>query len=121
MIKPQASMANFALPEQSAEQFRVNIVKALVTGNVPFAFVENSFFKAACGCVGVEPISRKQVAGPYLDAIFAEEQSFSRELLDEVDYLPGASDGWRKKYCADGAGLMNFTVMPESGVQIVIS
>jgi hypothetical protein len=31
-------------------------------------------------------------------------------MITELDYPFGASDGWRKKACLQGAGLMNFTV-----------
>lgn len=107
----QPTMAQFACSDVQAENFRVNMVKAMVTANIPFAFADNKYFHAACGNVGVEALSRKEVAGPYLDSICAEQQSFSRELIKTVDYLPGSSDGWRKKYCQGGAGLMNFTVL----------
>jgi hypothetical protein len=39
-----------------------------------------------------------------------------RAQMAAMDYPAGASDGWRKKYCESGAGLMNFTVMGNQGV-----
>jgi hypothetical protein len=38
-----------------------------------------------------------------------------RSKIDSMDFEAGSSDGWRKKYCEDAAGLMNFTVMANIG------
>lgn len=108
-------MAQFGCSPEQAEEYKVNMVKALVTGCVPFAFVENAFFKQAMLTVGVQPPSKKQVAGSYLDRIFEAEQELSLDTIANCEYLCCSSDGWRRKYCADGAGLMNFTVLPGSG------
>ena len=63
------------------------------------------------------PLTRKQVAGLYLNEIDAGERSWSRKAIEGIDYPPGASDGWHKRYCVSGAGLMNFTVMGDSGAR----
>jgi hypothetical protein len=37
----------------------------------------------------------------------------TRTQIDSMDYPAGSSGGWRK--CESGAGLMNFTVMGDTG------
>lgn len=62
-------MKTFACSPEQAEDFKVNLVKAMVTGCVPFAFVENEYMKQAMQSVGIKPPSRKELGGSYLDRI----------------------------------------------------
>lgn len=111
----QKTMDTFTCSPEQAEEFKVNMVKAMVTGCVPFAFVENEHMKQAMRAVGVTPLSRKEVGGSYLDRIFQEESLTSASMLAECQYICASSDGWRKRFCEAGASLMNFTVLPGSG------
>jgi hypothetical protein len=40
---------------------------------------------------------------------------FDHAVLTKMDYVCGATDGWRKNSCLSGAGLMNFCVMGNLG------
>jgi hypothetical protein len=53
--------------------------------------------------------------GKYLDELTEESKMFSKLSVALMDFPHGASDGWRKKYCNQGAGLMNSAVMGNSG------
>jgi hypothetical protein len=108
-------MEQFSCSHEQAEQFKMSIVKAMITGCVPFTFVENEYFRDAMRLVGVKPLSRKEVGGSYIDRIFEAEQEASTSVLETCEYICASSDGWRSKYCASGAGLMNFTTLPSSG------
>jgi hypothetical protein len=50
-----------------------------------------------------------------LDELDADNVATLQESIQAMDYPAGSSDGWRKKSCMSGAGLMNFTVMGNSG------
>jgi hypothetical protein len=91
------------------------LVKALVTGSVPLAFVENEYLRKAARVVGVELPSRKVVSTSLLDGLFYSTKTFSRARLRKMDFPCGASDGWQKKYCEQGNQLMNFTVVGNEG------
>lgn len=105
-------MQTFTCSPEQAEEFKVNMVKAMVTGCVPFAFVENEYMKQAMRSVGAKPPSRRGVAGSYLDCIFEAENDNSTRAHSECQYTCASSDGWRKRYCEAGASLMNFTALP---------
>lgn len=92
--------------------------KAMVTGCISFNFVENDYFRQALASLGMPPLTRKQVAGQYLDALSQDDGAEMKESIAKMDYPAGSSDGWRKKYCASGAGLMNFTVMGDAGAAL---
>jgi hypothetical protein len=63
------AMKTFVCTPEQAEEFKMNFVKGLVTGCVPFAFVENELLHRAMRSVGVQRPSRKQLGGSYLDRI----------------------------------------------------
>jgi hypothetical protein len=60
-------------------------------------------------------MSRKEVSGKRWKPLTQRDQQDMRSQIDSMDYPPGSSDGWRKKYCEGGAGPMNFTVMGYTG------
>ena len=88
----QFSMEHFLCSPEQAEVFKTNVVKAMITGCVPFSFVENTFFQDALQSVGVSPLTRREVGGCYLDRIFAAEQEMSSGALAECDYICTSSD-----------------------------
>jgi hypothetical protein len=110
----------FGATDAQAEEFKLNLVKAMAVSCIPFNFASNEYLHRAMAVVGISPISRKQVAGKYLDGIAADEIVLTRDTIEAMDFPSTASDGWRQKYCADGASLMNFTVMGNSGEPVVL-
>jgi hypothetical protein len=104
----------FATADQQ-KQVDLCLTKALVSGCVPFAFVENTHLQEALAVVGLKAPTRKQVAGRLLDEIAAETEAFSLDKVAAMEHPVGASDGWRKKYCQGGEGMQNFTVMGDRG------
>ena len=86
----------------------------MVTSCIPFNFVEKSYIKKALGVFGVSPLTRRQISGRMLDDLEADIQAAMATDVASLDYPAGSSDGWRKKFCQDGAGLMNFCVLGES-------
>jgi hypothetical protein len=105
----------FGVTKEQEEQFKMCLVKAMITSCIAFNFADNGYLAKALAILGMKPLTRKQVAGTYLDQLAAGEQEWSRTAIEGMEYPPGASDGWRKKYCISGAGLMNFTVMGDKG------
>jgi hypothetical protein len=63
----------------------------------------------------MKPLTRKKVSGKMLDDLDADNIALLQESIQTMDYPAGSSDGWRKKNCMKGAGLMNMTVMGNSG------
>jgi hypothetical protein len=51
------------------------------------------------------------VAGRFLEEICADQMGFDSALMTMMDFVCGATDGWRKKVCVSCSGLMNFCVM----------
>jgi hypothetical protein len=111
----------FGVTKEQEQQFKMYLVKAMITSCIAFNFADNEYLAKALGVLGMSPLTRKKVAGPYLDQIAAGEQDWSSKAIESMEYPPGASDGWRKKYCVSGAGLMNFEVMGDNGVLLVFS
>jgi hypothetical protein len=107
-------MDRYVASEAQATAFVDNLVKGIITGQVPFQFIENDFVKAAGRAVGFDLPSAKALAAPLLDKILAEQHTFTSTMLQDIDYLGGTSDGWRKRYCQSGASMMNFIALPGS-------
>jgi hypothetical protein len=113
----QDSLITFTTSSTQSKEFTNHLVKALVTGCVPLAFVENDFLRKAARVVGIDLPTRKVVSTTLLDELFDSTQTFSKKSIADIDYPCGASDGWQKKYCEQGNPLMNFTVLGNEGEQ----
>jgi hypothetical protein len=82
-------------------------VKAIVTGNIPFTFVDNPHLIEACQSVGLPTISRRQLADKWVP-LLAEEASISNAAtLARMALVDASSDGCRNKYREKGAALNN--------------
>jgi hypothetical protein len=112
--KRQAVQA-FGVTAKQEEEFKENFFKAMVTSCVAFNFVENEYLRKAFASLGMAPMTRKEVSGRRLQDLTQKDRLDTRTLINSMDYPAGSSDGWRKKYCESGAGLMNFTVMGDTG------
>jgi hypothetical protein len=88
----------------------------MVTSCIPFNFAENSYLQKALSTsvFGVEGMTRKHISGKMLDNLSANDQASMVEKLANEDNPAGSSDGWRKKFCTGGAGLMNFCALGDS-------
>jgi hypothetical protein len=113
----QTTLQQFMMNPDQCHEFCKLIVKGMVTGCVPFAFAGNTFIQQALAMIGVS-LSAKDVAGRFLDEICAEQTGFDRAMLTSMNFVCGATDGWRKKSCLSGAGLMNFCVMGNQGAYL---
>jgi hypothetical protein len=107
-----------ATPKQQLD-FNLHLTRALITGCVPLNFIENEDLKNAARAVGVTLPSRKVLSTTILDKIFADVQLGTADKLTALSYVDASSDGWRKKYCEQGAGLMNFVALTASGALFV--
>jgi hypothetical protein len=112
--RTQSKLRSFMMTPDQIFQWCTLFVKGMVTACVPFTFVMNTHIQSALGMLGIK-LNRKDVAGPLLDAICEEQKDWDRSMVADLDYPFGASDGWRKKTCLQGAGLMNFTVCGNQG------
>jgi hypothetical protein len=65
----QRSVATFNLSKAQVDRFTTCLVKAIVTGNIAFSFVENPHMIEAMTSVGVPPITRKQLADRYIPSL----------------------------------------------------
>jgi hypothetical protein len=87
----------------------------MVSSCISFNFIENEHLGNAFAKLGMKPLTRKKVSGKMLDELDTDNIATLQESIQTMDYPAGSSDGWRKKSCMSGAGLMNFTVMGNSG------
>lgn len=105
-------LRSFALASAQCENFKRLLVKAIVTANIPFTFVENESLLEACKHVGITELpSRQQLADKYVPALAAEATLATKATVSTALYVDASSDGWRKKYCQLGAPLMNVVAL----------
>lgn len=104
-------MNSFAVSKAQIEKVTKCLVKAIVTGNVAFSFVENPHLVEALTTLGVPPITRKQLADKWVPALAAEASVATAQTLAQAELIDASSDGWRKKYCEQGAALNNVVAL----------
>jgi hypothetical protein len=105
----------FGCTHDQEQAFKQLFMKALVTSCISFNFVENGYLVKAFKVLGMSGLTRKEVSGPLLDQLAEENAELASASLAEADFIAGSSDGWRKKTCEGGSGLMDFTVMGSQG------
>jgi hypothetical protein len=93
--------------KDAAEYFVKELAMAIVTGNVPFSFIENSHLIDACSKIGIPLPSRKQLADKHVTELAAEAKVSNFEILNAAPLIDASSDGLRKKFCEQGAALNN--------------
>jgi hypothetical protein len=86
-------------------------VKAIVTGNIPFTFVDNPHLFEACQSLGLQTISRKQLADKWVPLLAEEALISNAATLARMALVDASSDGCRKKYCEKGAALNNIIAL----------
>jgi hypothetical protein len=106
----------FGVTKEQEHQFKMCLVKAMITSSIAFNFADNEYLTKALAVLGMTPLTSKQLAVTYLDQIAGEELEWPRTAIEGMEYPPGASDGWRKKCGVSGAGLMTFTVRGDTGM-----
>lgn len=79
--RARGPLTTFTTTAHQQEAFIEALVKAIITANVPFTFIENEHLQTAASIVGVCLPSRKVVAGPLLDRIFDGSQDESLDTL----------------------------------------
>jgi hypothetical protein len=110
----QRGVQTFTLSASQIDSFTSGIVKAIVTGNIAFTFVENPHLMDAMSAVGVPTISRKQLANLWIPKLAEEASVATVATLEKALLVDASSDGWRKKYCEQGASLNNIVaLLPE--------
>jgi hypothetical protein len=110
----QGLLKTFSMGQRDQQQFIHHIARAIITGNVPFTFMENEDLVAAANIAGVKLPSRKVTSTTLLGEIFEGVETTNAERLKSVKMFDAASDGWRKKYCSKGDAMQNFCVMLDS-------
>jgi hypothetical protein len=103
----QRTVHSFAVASTQKEAFTQEIVKAIVTGNIPFTFIENSHFLKACNVMGISLPSRKVLADTWIPRLAQEAEVATKEILSKEHFVDASSDGWRKKACEQGDALLN--------------
>jgi hypothetical protein len=91
------------------------MVMACITGCIPFSSIEDPHLVEAAKTIGVTLLSRRVLSTTGLNAPFKDVHTATEDLLRQLKYIDAASDGWRKKYCERGAGLVNFCALNTTG------
>lgn len=93
------------------------LVKAVVTGNVPFAFIESPSLVDACAGLGVKLMSRKTLATKHIPALAEQATGNNSAIIANAKRVDASSDGWRKKHCEQGAALNNImALLPDRAI-----
>jgi hypothetical protein len=108
------------MTSEQISQWCTLFVKGMDTSCIPFTFVMNTFIQSALAMLEIK-LNCSDAAGPLLDAICEEQKGRDHGMITELDYPFDASEGWRKKTCLQGAGLMDFTVCGNQGDSSVVS
>ena len=74
-------MHKFAPTSEQTEKVILLLTKAIVTGNVPFSFIENCSFRAALAVLGVELPSRRVLAERLIPELAATVEVASAQKL----------------------------------------
>jgi hypothetical protein len=107
----QPGIASFTLSKAQIEKATTCIVKAIVTGNVAFSFVENPHLMEAMTTLGMPTITRRQLADRWIPRLADEATVATADILAQAPLVDASSDGWRKKYCEQGAALNNIVAL----------
>jgi hypothetical protein len=99
------------------KKFVRELLLAVISACVPFSFFENEHLVNAANAVGIVLPSRKVVSTSLLDSVAAEVQLASAESLAAETFIDGSCDGWRKKYCEQGASMTNTCALTAHGSQ----
>jgi hypothetical protein len=90
----QPAVSSFALSQSQIDHFTKCIVKAIVTGNVKFAFVENVHFVEALNALGIPSILRKQLANKHIPQLDKAANVENKDVLLRSPLLDASSDSW---------------------------
>lgn len=94
-----------------ADKFVECLVKAMVTGNVPFNFIENKHFIEACGCVGITLPTRRQLSNTLIPKLAQQANVSNKATLADALLVDASSDGWKSSNCENGAALNNIVAL----------
>jgi hypothetical protein len=71
---------------------------AIVTGHVPFNFIENSHFVKACNVIGVSLHSRKVLGDTWIPRLAQEADVATKETLSKEHFVDASLDGWGRRH-----------------------
>lgn len=107
----QKGIKGYTASHSQQEQFVNSLVKAIVTGNTPFSFVENEHLVSACKSIGVALPSRRLLAQKYVPALADQACMSKLQALSKMPIVDASSDGWGSKYSKGGESLNNVMVL----------
>jgi hypothetical protein len=96
MQRHQPSVSSFALSQSQIDHFTKCLVKAVVTDNVKFSFIESVHFAEALKALGIPSISRMQLANKHIPHVAKEANVATKDVLLRSPLVDASSDGWRK-------------------------
>lgn len=109
----QGTLTSFVMAPHDQQRFIDHIVRAVITANILFNFMENEDLQAAARIAGVKLPGRKATSTVVLDRVVAEVEIANVEKLKIVKLFDASSDSWRKKFCDGGGAMQNFCVLLE--------
>lgn len=89
-------------------------------GSVSFSSLDHPKFRAFLNQVGLPAVSRRELAGPRLDAKFEEVKAESEARIRDAMFFQIASDGWRPKHHGflGAENLVNLSVNLPNGTSV---
>ena len=97
----QRSIASFAVSAEQQEAAVRCLVKAIVTANIPFTFIENPQLKKGLKHVSVSLLSCRQLADKYIPEMASEAEATTAELFSKMTLIDASSDAWRQLAAQD--------------------
>jgi hypothetical protein len=93
---------------QDPDSVRLQIAKAILTANLPFAVVEKPEFKAILNAICPDGVPcRQTIATKLLDSVYNVAKAQMKEQLKKHDYLTLVTDGWTNPR---NQGIFNFVL-----------
>jgi hypothetical protein len=107
----QRGVETFTVSQSQIDHFHKCLVKAIVTGNVPFSWIENAHLNEGMRAIGIPGMTRKQLSNKHIPALAAEAVVTNATMLQKALLVDASSDGWRKKYCEQSGALNNVVAL----------
>ena len=113
--RTQGNLQGICATATQQDQFTTAFARWIFQGGVSFNLAEHQALKDALAVVGLQPPTRRQLAGPLLQAEAARVRSEVQRDLALEQLIQLATDGWRRKSVDRGCPLINVMALLATG------
>lgn len=105
-VRQRTTQGYFATGHQQ-QQFTVSFSRWMYKSGHSFLSAEHKDLRAALAVAGLLPPTRKELAGPLLDAEYERVTADDKHILKQQALVQLATDGWRRRAVDSGSALIN--------------